>query len=88
LPGTPLTQALAVAEHIRRAVQSKELLRRSTGETLGRVTISLGVAQWRKGDDVSSLLERADNCLYAAKGAGRNCVIAENTPEGSHTKVA
>ncbi len=88
LPGTGLAQALTVADHIRRAVQSKELLRRSTGETLGRVTISLGVAQWRKGDDVSSLLERADNCLYAAKDAGRNCVIAENTLGDGQTKVA
>jgi len=77
LPNTQLAQAITVADHIRRAVQSKELMRRSTGETLGRVTISLGVAQWRLGDDVASILERADSCLYAAKAAGRNCVIAE-----------
>ncbi len=88
LPSTMLAQALTVADHIRRAVQSKELLRRSTGETLGRVTISLGVAQWRKGDDVSSILERADNCLYAAKAAGRNCVIAENALQDGQSKVA
>jgi diguanylate cyclase len=59
----------------------KELMRRSTGETLGRVTISLGVASWRKGDTVGSLLERADACLYAAKRAGRNCVVAETALE-------
>jgi diguanylate cyclase len=81
LPNTALAQAVTVAEHIRSAVMSKELMRRSTGETLGRVTISLGVAQWRKGDDVASILERADSCLYAAKGAGRNCVIAETVLE-------
>ena len=78
LPNTALSQAITVADHIRRAVQSKELMRRSTGETLGRVTISLGVAQWHEGDDVASILERADSCLYAAKSAGRNCVVAEN----------
>jgi len=91
LPSTMLPQALTVADHIRRAVQSKELMRRSTGETLGRVTISLGVAQWRKGDDVASILERADRCLYAAKAAGRNCVIAETAIDdqaGSQSKVA
>ena len=81
LPNTALEQAITVADHIRRAVQSKELMRRSTGETLGRVTISLGVATWRMGDDVASILERADSCLYAAKAAGRNCVIAENAIE-------
>lgn len=88
LPKTSLAAAVTVADHIRRAVQSKELMRRSTGETLGRVTISLGVATWRQGDDVASILERADACLYAAKGAGRNCVIAETTLEKDEAKVA
>ncbi|MGE0339491.1 MAG: GGDEF domain-containing protein [Xanthobacteraceae bacterium] len=77
LPKTTLASAVTVADHIRRAVQSKELMRRSTGETLGRVTISLGVSTWHHGDDVGSLIGRADSCLYAAKAAGRNCVIAE-----------
>lgn len=85
LPKTALTAAVTVADHIRRAVMGKELMRRSTGETLGRVTISLGVATWRKGDTVATLLERADNCLYSAKHAGRNCVVAETAldSEGS-----
>jgi diguanylate cyclase len=81
LPKTALMAAVTVADHIRRAVMGKELMRRSTGETLGRVTISLGVAAWRKGDTVASLLERADACLYAAKRAGRNCVVAETAIE-------
>jgi diguanylate cyclase len=81
LPKTALMAAVTVADHIRRAVMGKELMRRSTGETLGRVTISLGVASWRKGDTVGSLLERADACLYAAKRAGRNCVVAETALE-------
>ena len=53
LPRTVLSDGVTVAEHIRRAVMSKELIRRSTGETLGRVTISLGVAAWRKGDTMA-----------------------------------
>ena len=77
LPRTGLPAAEIVANHIRTSVMNKELLRRSTGESLGRVTISLGVATWRAGDSVLSLLERADTCLYAAKNAGRNCVVAE-----------
>jgi len=81
LPKTALMAAVTVADQIRRTVMSKELMRRSTGETLGRVTISLGVAAWRRGDSVASLLERADACLYAAKRAGRNCVVAETAIE-------
>lgn len=88
LPNTTINQAVTVADHIRRAVQSKELMRRSTGETLGRVTISLGVAQWRKGDDAAAILERADSCLYAAKAAGRNCVIAESALNENEIRVA
>ncbi len=88
LPRTPLAQAEIVADHIRRAVQSKELMRRSTGETLGRVTISLGISTWRKGDSMATMIERADACLYAAKGAGRNCVVTETVLEKSEAKVA
>ena len=87
LPRTVLADGLTVAEHIRRAVMSKELVRRSTGESLGRVTISLGVAAWRKGDTMASLLERADSCLYAAKRAGRNRVVGETAAERPELRV-
>ena len=81
LPNTPLRAALTVADHIRRAVMTKELMKRSTGEHLGRVTVSIGVATLRKGDTAQSLIERADACLYAAKRNGRNRVICETDPE-------
>jgi diguanylate cyclase len=60
---------------------AKELMKRSTGEHLGRVTISVGVAVLRPDDTPQTLIERADACLYAAKRNGRNQVIAENDPE-------
>jgi diguanylate cyclase len=81
LPNTALRQALTVADHIRRAVMSKELKKKSTGEILGRVTISVGVSMLKAGDDTDSLIERADACLYAAKRAGRNRVVCEADPE-------
>lgn len=81
LPNTILRAAVTVAEHIRRAVMAKELMKRSTGEHLGRMTISIGVATLRKGDTGQSLIERADTCLYAAKRHGRNRVICETDPE-------
>jgi diguanylate cyclase len=81
LPQTPLRSAITVAEHIRRAVMAKELMKRSTGEHLGRLTISIGAAVYRSGDTPASLIERADQCLYAAKRAGRNVVICETDPQ-------
>jgi diguanylate cyclase len=91
LPNTALRQALTVADHIRRAVMSKELKKKSTGEILGRVTISVGVSMLKPGDDTDSLIERADACLYAAKRNGRNRVICEADPEyvaEAHSQVA
>jgi diguanylate cyclase len=81
LPNTALRQALTVADHIRRAVMAKELKKKSTGEILGRVTISVGVSMLKPGDDTDSLIERADACLYAAKRSGRNRVVCEADPE-------
>lgn len=79
LPDTDLDSAIRVADNIRRAIQAKELLKRSTNEKLGRVTASFGVAMLRPDDSASSLIERADRCLYAAKRAGRNTVVGEDT---------
>ncbi len=83
LPNTVLRDAMIVAEHIRCAVMGKDLIKRSTGERLGRVTISVGVATLRPTDTAQTLIERADTCLYAAKRGGRNKVIGEADPEFS-----
>jgi diguanylate cyclase len=88
LPNAALRAAVTVAEHIRRAVMAKELMKRSTGEQLGRITISIGVAALRKGDSGQSLIERADICLYAAKRHGRNRVMCEADPEVSAESAA
>ncbi len=80
-PNTALRKALTVADHIRSAVMAKELKKKSTGEILGRVTISVGFSMLKPGDDSDALIERADACLYAAKPNGRNRVICEVDPE-------
>jgi diguanylate cyclase len=75
LPSTKVGRASEVANSIRQAVMGKELVKRSTGETLGRVTISIGVAEINADDSVQTIFDRADKCLYEAKNAGRNRVI-------------
>lgn len=77
LRSTDLEGAIIVAENVRKAVQAKELLKRSTNEKLGRITASFGISSYRPGDTPASMIERSDLCLYAAKHAGRNRVFSE-----------
>ena len=88
LPQTGLTDALRVAEHIRAAVENRKLVKKSTGEVLGTITISVGVSQFAAKDDGAGLIRRADGCLYAAKDAGRNCVIADDDPRAARANAA
>ncbi|MFC6792437.1 diguanylate cyclase [Methylobacterium komagatae] len=74
LPGANRLEAIEIAETIRSSMIGRELVKRSTGESLGKVTVSLGVAEYRLGDTPASLLERADLCMFAAKRGGRNRV--------------
>ncbi|MCC6598850.1 MAG: GGDEF domain-containing protein [Alphaproteobacteria bacterium] len=80
LPQTSLAGGMKVADSIRGIVQGKELVNRNTGDKLGRVTISAGVAEYVSGESVESIIERSDAALYAAKHNGRNQVVAAPKP--------
>lgn len=70
LPDTDAQEAEVVAEKIRRAVDACE------PPVVGRVTLSVGLSEWRDDlPDEGLLVRRADEALYAAKGAGRNQVM-------------
>ncbi|KAA1174411.1 diguanylate cyclase [Marinobacter salinexigens] len=68
LPETNLDSAHAVAERIRKGVETYRF-------TIPvDVTISVGVAVFQPGDKSQNMLQRADGALYVAKNEGRNCV--------------
>ena len=69
LPQTEITGASALAERIRSAIGTEPF------ETVGRITVSIGVAQMRATDaECVAVFRRADTALYAAKDHGRNRV--------------
>ncbi|MCX5479380.1 GGDEF domain-containing protein [Kaistia geumhonensis] len=78
LPGTAAAEAMVIGEEIRAAVMGREFRRRASGEKLRPVTISIGIASFLPGDTASSLIERADRCLYRAKSSGRNLVMSDD----------
>jgi diguanylate cyclase len=87
LPQTNLHGAIKVADSLRGIVQGKELINRNTGDKLGRVTLSGGVAEFQSGEAIDKLIERADTALYTAKHNGRNQIAAAPSP-GQKNKQA
>jgi diguanylate cyclase len=78
LPGADLAACAAVAERIRRSISECSITRRSTGEVLPSITVSIGVGEFQMGESMSDLIDRCDRALYLAKGTGRNRVVTEN----------
>lgn len=81
LPEADLIAGKFGAETVRQALLTRELIKRSTNENLGRITISLGVASYRRGDTAGSLVDRADQALMQAKRDGRNRTVTEDALE-------
>jgi len=77
LPGADLETCRQIAERIRSVVAERRIRRRSTGEEISSITISVGVAEFRPGESEESLIERCDRALYRAKRDGRNRVMTE-----------
>ncbi len=87
LPETQLNAGIVVGNALRKAIATKDVINRSTGEKLARITISAGVAEYSAGEDLHELIERADAALYTAKHNGRNQVAAAPTPGKKQKKV-
>ncbi|MGE3622479.1 MAG: GGDEF domain-containing protein [Bdellovibrionales bacterium] len=82
LPQTRVSDAEKVANQLRASLGTKQIKKRSTNETLGVVTISIGAAEYCPVEDAESFIARADSALYKAKQTGRNKVVSEIlTPE-------
>ncbi|MBV6649613.1 MAG: diguanylate cyclase, partial [Hoeflea sp.] len=73
LPEANAANAIRTANRLRKEIA--EVPFAFEGQLL-RVTVSIGVATLAAGEDLPSLMQRADRALYRAKEAGRDEVIA------------
>ncbi|PLW82022.1 GGDEF domain-containing protein [Kineobactrum sediminis] len=75
MPGTSKNAALAIAENIRSDMEKSRLKRKSDDHLLGKITISIGIAELQQNDTAENFVNRADEALYKAKDSGRNKVV-------------
>ena len=78
LPGVSRFEASKYAMQLLNAIAKKDIIIRNTGENIGNVTISGGIAEKNKRETVASLIERADIALYESKRKGRNQMTASS----------
>jgi len=69
LPGTSKNEAVIVADKIRKCIENAKFQR--------KVTLSIGISQYKEKMSRNDLIFNADNALYQAKNQGKNrvCVI-------------
>jgi diguanylate cyclase len=77
-PGARLGEAVIAVERIRSVLEAKQWTIEPSGERVGKVTASFGVAKLRADESANDLLRRADERLYEAKVQGRNRVVADD----------
>ncbi len=71
LSDTSVEETKEVAERIRSLIESARF---PFNGLILRLTMSVGFAQIRPGEDATAFVQRADAALYSSKEAGRNCV--------------
>lgn len=72
--GVPAEQASRIVDNVRADLEERRLVAKQSGEPIGKVSFSAGVASLSEGDTGRAMLRAADQALYRAKGAGRNRV--------------
>ena len=83
MPSTDNRSAALAAERLRLAIAEDEF---NTDKIAVSITLSIGIASLDRSRDFSidDLVKRADEALYQAKQAGRNCIYVSDKT-GKHT---
>ena len=77
LPETDLSGAAAVAGKIQKGLSTKEWKLKESGESMGSITVSMGIAIYAMNESGETMIKRADDALYMAKTNGRNQIVTQ-----------
>ncbi len=77
MPRTNVYLAEALAARVSKAVRSKRLSLKSSGDVIGEVTVSVGVARFCEPEEPGALIARAEACVRAAKHEGRDRIVTD-----------
>jgi diguanylate cyclase len=78
LPESDLAGASAVAGKIQKGLSTKEWKLKESGENMGSITVSMGIAIYAMNESGDAMIKRADDALYMAKTSGRNQVVTQD----------
>lgn len=73
LPDTAPDCIYATAERLRKTIEALNIPL-PNGTTL-HISVSIGISRRGRNEDIDQAISRADDALYSAKNAGRNCVV-------------
>lgn len=82
LGNTNLDEAQTVAERLRREIEQSQVVH--DGQQI-RITISIGVVEWRYDEPLETALQRADLAMYQAKDSGRNRIVSQTATSPNAT---
>ncbi len=76
-PDSRLADATTTVSQIQKQLESKQWAVAASGERIGAITASFGVARLQDSEGAEDLIRRADSKLYEAKSSGRNRVAVD-----------
>jgi diguanylate cyclase len=80
LPDCALDTAVSLSEKLKGFLETMKWKRKGTGNTMGKITLSFGVARYRYDESMEDFIQRVDEALYRSKKNGRNRVTSEALP--------